>query len=123
MYQKLISQKFKIQIGPCRTVLYFNCPLETLENRLLERGKTSGRADDNIDTIKKRFKTFQDQSLAVIEYYKKKGKCVELSSEPPIAEVYQKARELFIPPAPLHLNNLIFVLGGILFCGLLLKRT
>lgn len=29
-----------------------------MEKRLIERGKTSGRADDNVDTIKKRFKTF-----------------------------------------------------------------
>ena len=42
-----------------RLVLFFDCPLETMEERLLSRGKTSGRSDDNAETIKKRFKTFQ----------------------------------------------------------------
>lgn len=29
-----------------------------MEERLLGRAKTSGRSDDNIESIKKRFKTF-----------------------------------------------------------------
>lgn len=38
-------------------VLFYDCPEETMEERLLERGKTSGRTDDNIESIRKRFKT------------------------------------------------------------------
>lgn len=33
-----------------------------------------GREDDNIDTIRKRFKVFIESSLPVIEYYGSKGK-------------------------------------------------
>ena len=36
-------------------VLFFDCPEKAMEERLLERGKTSGRTDDNVDSIKKRF--------------------------------------------------------------------
>lgn len=35
-------------------VLFFNCPEEVMEKRLL--GRNEGRTDDNIDTIRKRFK-------------------------------------------------------------------
>ena len=38
-------------------VLFYDCPEETMEARLLERGKTSGRTDDNIESIRKRFRT------------------------------------------------------------------
>jgi UMP-CMP kinase len=38
-----------------RFCLYFDCPEAVMEARLLERGKTSGRADDNIASIKKRY--------------------------------------------------------------------
>ena len=41
-------------------VMYFDCPENVLEARLLERGKSSGRADDNIASIKKRFRTYQE---------------------------------------------------------------
>ena len=39
---------------------------EVLEARLLERGKTSGRSDDNIESIRKRFKTFKSDTMPVM---------------------------------------------------------
>ena len=41
-----------------RLVLFFDCPEDVMVERLLERGKTSGRTDDNEATIRKRFDTF-----------------------------------------------------------------
>mgnify|MGYP001042538252 CR=1 FL=1 len=38
--------------------LFFDCPEEEMKSRLLERSKTSGRADDNIDVIKKRYNLY-----------------------------------------------------------------
>jgi adenylate kinase family enzyme len=51
-------------------VLALECSEPEMRNRLLERGKTSGRADDNEETIVKRFRTFVEQSKPVIEHYK-----------------------------------------------------
>jgi adenylate kinase len=102
---------FEEKIGPCRAVLYFKCSLEILEERLLERGKTSGRADDNLETIKKRFNTFQEQSMDVIEYYKAKGKCIEISSENTIDAVHADAQTFFINSACLNMDNVVFILG------------
>lgn len=63
--------------------------------RLLERGKTSGRDDDNAESIKKRFRestnpavsaradligTFIETSMPVVDHYRKQGKVVEVSS-------------------------------------------
>lgn len=64
--------------------------------RLLERGKTSGREDDNVESIKKRFSefngsstilthidvhrdTYKEQTMPVIEHYSKLGKVAEVS--------------------------------------------
>jgi len=33
-----------------------------MKSRILERGKTSGRADDNEETLKKRFDTFNNET-------------------------------------------------------------
>ena len=38
------------------TVLFINTTEEVMLSRLLERGKTSGRADDNKESIVKRFR-------------------------------------------------------------------
>lgn len=72
------ARAFEEKVGQVKSVLYFDCPSEVLEERLLERGKTSGRADDNIDTIKKRLETYENMSKPAIEYYKKKGKLSEV---------------------------------------------
>lgn len=69
-------------------VLFFDCPEEVMEARLLKRGETSGRADDNADTIRKRFRTFVEQSLPVVEKYEKRGKAVRISATSPPDEVY-----------------------------------
>ncbi|RZC02581.1 UMP-CMP kinase 3 isoform A [Glycine soja] len=53
-------------------VLFFDCPEEEMERRLLSRNQ--GREDDNIETIRKRFKVFLESSLPVINYYDAKGK-------------------------------------------------
>jgi len=38
--------------------LFFTTTEDVMLNRLVERGKTSGRSDDNVETIKKRFREF-----------------------------------------------------------------
>lgn len=64
-------------------VLAFDCPEEVMRERLLARGQTSGRADDNEETIVKRFRTFVEQSKPVIERYKVSASllvCVEYAT-------------------------------------------
>ncbi|KAJ3117070.1 hypothetical protein HDU96_007988 [Phlyctochytrium bullatum] len=111
------AKAFEASVAPCRFVLFFDCPEDILEKRLLKRGETSGRADDNIETIKKRFKTFVNTSMPVVEYFRRMGKCVTVSSVPPPDEVYENAQSYFSNPEkalslPIVHNNLIFVLGG-----------
>lgn len=49
---------------------------EELVSRLLHRGKTSGRSDDNLETIEKRIWVYEQQTAPVIDYYKNEG-CYE----------------------------------------------
>ncbi|CAM9760394.1 unnamed protein product, partial [Discosporangium mesarthrocarpum] len=56
-----------------RFALYLDCPQETMRERLLERGKTSGRADDNAEAVLKRFATFEKESLPVVEALDRMG--------------------------------------------------
>ena len=48
-------------------------PEDELMKRLLLRGKLSGRADDNEETIKKRLVVYHQQTQPLIECYKKEG--------------------------------------------------
>ena len=53
-----------------------------MTKRLLERAKTSGREDDNEESIKKRFRTYRETTMPVLEYYNKKGKVAEVRCHP-----------------------------------------
>lgn len=49
--------------------------------RLGVRSATSTRSDDNIEVIKKRFQTFEQQTLPVINWFRKSNRVIEASSE------------------------------------------
>jgi UMP-CMP kinase len=48
-------------------VLVYQCPEAVLEERILERAKASGRSDDNLESVRKRFRTFQEQTQPIID--------------------------------------------------------
>ena len=49
-------------------------PEEELMVRLIKRGKDSGRADDNEETIKKRLHVYHSQTAPLIDWYKNEKK-------------------------------------------------
>lgn len=56
-------------------MLVLRVPNEELVTRLLERGKTSGRADDqNESLIRKRIVEYEKKTLPVAQYYQRQGK-------------------------------------------------
>ena len=63
--------------------------------RLLHRGETSGRVDDNIESIQKRFKTFIEQSYPVVQYFEKQGKVKTVLCVDTPEKVYEKVKEIF----------------------------
>ena len=66
-----------------------------MEKRLLHRGETSGRADDNLESIKKRFRVFVETSMPVVNEYEGQGKVVRVSAERSADEVYRDVQEKF----------------------------
>ncbi|XP_073103033.1 UMP-CMP kinase 4 isoform X4 [Elaeis guineensis] len=76
-------------------VLFFDCLEEEMVRRLLNRNQ--GRDDDNIETIRKRFKVFVESSLPVVEYYGSKGKVRKIDAAKPIDEVFKSVEVIFAP--------------------------
>lgn len=42
---------------------------DTMIERILERAKTSGRIDDNIESLKKRFAVFKNETLPIVNLF------------------------------------------------------
>ena len=55
-------------------MLELSVPDDMLMERLINRGKVSGRADDNEETITKRLAVYHSQTSPLIEWYEKEGK-------------------------------------------------
>ena len=83
------AHKFEETVCPAKLVLFYDCPEDTMEKRLLERGKTSGRADDNAESIRKRFRTFVETSMPVVNYYEEQGKIVKVDATRKPDEVFK----------------------------------
>lgn len=54
-------------------MLSLEVPTDELVHRLLERGKISGRSDDNMQVIQKRLEEYNEKTVPVIDYYKERG--------------------------------------------------
>ncbi|KAH9483813.1 UMP-CMP kinase [Psilocybe cubensis] len=92
-FPRKMDQAVKFDESVCLSslVIFYSTTEEVLLERLTERGKTSGREDDNIESIKKRFRTYQNDTMPVIEYYSAQGKVAEIDSSPSIEEVFKKS--------------------------------
>ncbi|KAG5565313.1 hypothetical protein RHGRI_001269 [Rhododendron griersonianum] len=120
-------------------VLFLDCPKEEMERRLLGRNQVrqmffpiektilllssqlhypfllcyvKGREDDNIDTIRKRFKVYMESSLPVIEYYNSKGKVrkillcflLQIDAAKTVEEVFEAVKAVFTKMNPVEFN-------------------
>lgn len=90
-WDKMMGSKHQIEF-----VLYLDCPEEVMIGRLLERGKSSGRSDDSIDVIRKRFETNARECAPVIEHYEKHGQLRKVVADKPIEDVYKEVEKLFV---------------------------
>jgi UMP-CMP kinase len=69
-------------------MLYFECPIDVLEQRILGRAKYTGRSDDNVESLKLRFETFKAETMPTIEHFKSLDKCVEIDTSQDRQAVY-----------------------------------
>ncbi len=76
-------------------IFYFKASEEEMTERIIERGKTSGRSDDTKEILHKRFMTFQNDSMPVIDSYKEKGHCKEIDAMGTVDEVYARFTKSF----------------------------
>ncbi|GMH88232.1 hypothetical protein TrST_g10304 [Triparma strigata] len=75
-------------------VLVYDCPMEELEKRILLRGETSGRSDDNLQSAKKRFHTFSTQTMPVVRTLESTGvNTVHIRGENTLEEVWSDTRK------------------------------
>jgi adenylate kinase len=83
--------------------------------RLLNRGLTSGRLDDNEDIIRNRLREYEDKTLPVLNYYKEKGNYIAIDGHKSVGEVTAQIEEIINQELSKKLMNV--VIFGYPGCG------
>ena len=72
-------------------MIYMDVPEQELVNRILLRGKESGRADDaSEDVIRNRIETYRAQTAIVADYYSAQGKYFDINGLGTMDEVFDR---------------------------------
>lgn len=69
-------------------VLYLYVEMEEVEKRILKRAQLENRADDTPETVKSRVANFFEQTMPLVDYYKKQGKLIQLNGMQDIEHVF-----------------------------------
>ena len=90
-------------------------PEDESVSRLLNRGLTSGRLDDNEDVIRNRLKEYEEKTLPVLNFYKEKGNYMTINGNKGIDEVTTQIEEIINKELSKKLMNV--VIFGYPGCG------
>lgn len=81
-------------VATVRRVLFFDCREDVCVDRCLNRGKTSGRSDDNMESLKKRIHTYNNSTMPIIDHYKALDLVSHLHAEKTPDEVFDDVKKV-----------------------------
>ncbi|XP_019543894.2 UMP-CMP kinase [Aedes albopictus] len=76
-------------------VLFFECSEDQCVQRCLKRGESSGRSDDNLESLKKRFNTYINDTMPIIEHYRKQDLVKPIDAAPAPDDVFEAVKAAF----------------------------
>ena len=91
---KALDRLIELKKMEIDTVLALEVDEQELINRILNRGKTSGRADDNDEaTIRRRIEVYRNETEPVAGYYDEQDKLQRIKGTGSIEEINKKLAE------------------------------
>ncbi|EDV42885.2 uncharacterized protein Dana_GF18220 [Drosophila ananassae] len=91
-WNRQMSDKVDMQF-----VLFFDCGEDVCVQRCLGRGQSgSGRSDDNMDSLKKRISTYNNDSLPIIKFFEGAGQVKKIDASPGADAVFGDVERVFV---------------------------
>ncbi|KAF8820567.1 UMP-CMP kinase [Cardiosporidium cionae] len=78
-----------------RFCLFLDCPETEMAARLLSRAKESGRTDDNLVTIEKRFNLYNKETSQIIRWFESRNKTKHVDASGTREDVWQQLQTIF----------------------------
>jgi UMP-CMP kinase len=94
------------EVCDMEAVLFIDCPENVLEDRILNRGLTSGRSDDNVETVRKRFATYRESTIPILQHYAGSEKLFRVRGDQSKDEVFNHLKNAIIPLVKVELMNI-----------------
>lgn len=91
---RMIDQLLNYNKTPVTKVIYLDTPRNVVLQRIIKRGETSGRVDDNKEAFGIRWQAYQSQTVPAIGYFEGRGMVVKVDGEQEIDKVYSEIKEI-----------------------------
>lgn len=88
-----LNELFRKRGTELHAVVGLEVPEDELVDRMIKRGQETGRADDNIDTIKNRLDVYHKQTMPLRDYYKKENKYIQVNGSGIVDEIFDNIAE------------------------------
>ena len=87
--------EFLDKITEIKLVIFIDVSDETTKNRIKERGKTSGREDDqSVSIVEKRLKQYKEETEPLVEFYNKRGILSYIDGENSKEDVFKQVETI-----------------------------
>ncbi len=90
-------------------LLSLEVPRKESVERLMERGKTSGRSDDNETVINNRLDEYEQKTLPVLDFYRERKKYVAIEGVGGVEDVLQRLTHTINNELKKHLLNIVML--------------
>ena len=88
---KALDNLLELKEAPIAAMLALDVSEEELVKRLLKRGETSGRSDDNNESvIRARIVEYHNKTAVVADYYKQFDKVVMIKGEGTVEDIFER---------------------------------
>lgn len=91
---KMLDQFLNKRGTPVTKVINLDTPKWVVLERIVERGKTSGRKDDTKEAFPKRWSNYQEQTVPALKYFEGRRDVAKINGEQTIDEVYRDFKEI-----------------------------
>jgi adenylate kinase len=90
-------------------MLSLEVPEDELIERMLQRAKTSGRADDTLEVIKVRMQEYENKTKPVIDFYSEKGKYFPVRGVGSLEDIFRELCQTIEKTIPQHYINIVLL--------------
>jgi adenylate kinase len=70
-----------------QVAVYLEVARDVLIERIVARGKTSGRADDTEDVVRNRLEVYENHTWPLLDYYNERERLIRVNGDRPVEEV------------------------------------